>query len=101
MADHDPAEWVEAFRQWRSFQSIHRPGYDDAGSLKILHSDYVAWCESCDEIPATLATFEKLIVADGWQLMNGFVLGLFLKADLWALDRIDHFRKGVTHERKR
>jgi len=96
MADHDLAEWLESFRQWRSFQTMHRPGCDDAGSVKFLHRDYVDWCTSCDEIPATLPTFEKLLLADGWQIVNGFVLGLFLKADLWALERPNLQGEGVT-----
>jgi hypothetical protein len=86
MADHNPNEWVETYRLWRSAQTVHRPGYDDAGAVKFLHLDFCEWCAACDEVPCNYAAFEELLRLDGWTIQNGFALGLFLKADAWGLE---------------
>ena len=87
MADlDDPELWRDDFLRWMRERCMHREGCEDWGGMGCLHRDFVEWSISVGELPATQEVFIMLLQADGWQIRNNMVSGLFLKEDLWALE---------------
>lgn len=81
---HDPSAWTDAFHQWTQLHCLHRAGYDDWGGVGALHVEFSEWAVVSGSVPCTRRTFEALLCLAGYRVENGMVLGLVLKADMWA-----------------
>jgi hypothetical protein len=78
----EPAAYEEAFHQWMQERCVFR---DRAwGGVGALHRDYAIWCDhGCQDVPAGLPTFEKLLREEGFVVTeHRVVYGLLLAEDL-------------------
>jgi hypothetical protein len=64
----------------------HREGKDDWGGVGVMHVDFCEWTVNHESVPCTRETFETLLRDAGFFVVNGMARGLFLRADLWAIE---------------
>jgi hypothetical protein len=86
MAHHDHEAWSGDFAIWMKERCVHREGRDDRGGIGVMLLDFAEWAMTHDSVPCTRQTFETLLLDAGFLVANGMACGLFLKADLWAIE---------------
>jgi hypothetical protein len=79
MQHPSPAAWAEDFHHW----ALHRCVYRDRwfSGIRALYRDFRDWSLDRDEVPCSMATFERLLLDAGFLLANGMVSGLTLESD--------------------
>jgi hypothetical protein len=75
------------FPLWVQERCMTRAGFDDWGGLKTLRNDFHQWCEQAGVPPITDEWFDRMLTAHGYRVERGMVSGLFLAADMWALEK--------------
>lgn len=76
----DPTAWQSAFERWILAHCVLRDGC--AGGVACLHLHFAEWCiRHSDVCPCTRPTFELLLTGEGFELTDGLVRGVILKAD--------------------
>lgn len=81
---HDPRAWAEDFQRWALARCVYRDRC--FGGIGALHTDFCEWAIVSESVPCQRRTFEVLLTESGFLLAEGLVSGLFLTADLWALE---------------
>jgi hypothetical protein len=81
----NPDAWRADFDRWVSERCIHREGRDDWGGIGGLWVDFCEWVVSCDSVPCTRQTFERLLDDAGFRCSEGMVSGMILRADFEAV----------------
>jgi hypothetical protein len=82
MDDHDPAAWLDDFRQWIDANCIQRDRKDDWTGIGALHVDFCEWTVANDSVPCQRQVFERLVLGAGFRLNCGMTAGLLLRRDL-------------------